>query len=111
METVFKNSAHAKAMDQEIADYKQFLASEEKVFQEFEQRVKESKRKTKDVYTVSFSAQVWALVRRQFFLKWQDTFSLAVSYVTSIVIAIVIGTVWLNQPKTSAGAFTRGGGR
>jgi hypothetical protein len=34
---------------------------------------------------------------------------LVVSWITSIVIAIVLGTVWLNLPTTSAGAFTRGG--
>ena len=39
----------------------------------------------------------------------QDRFSLVVSWITSIVIAIVIGTVWLQIPRNSAGAFTRGG--
>jgi ATP-binding cassette, subfamily G (WHITE), member 2, SNQ2 len=48
-------------------------------------------------------------MQRQFLIKWQDKFSLVVSWITSIVIAIVLGTVWLNLPKTSAGAFTRGG--
>jgi ABC-type multidrug transport system ATPase subunit/ABC-type multidrug transport system permease subunit len=48
-------------------------------------------------------------MQRQYLIKWQDKFSLVVSWITSIVIAIVLGTVWLNLPKTSAGAFTRGG--
>lgn len=74
LETAFKNSAHAKALEQEIADYRTSLKSDQKIFEEFERRVQQSKRRTKDVYTVSFASQVWSLVARQFFLKWQDKY-------------------------------------
>jgi len=48
-------------------------------------------------------------MQRQFLIKWQDKFALTVSWITSTGIAIILGTVWFQQPKTSAGAFTRGG--
>ncbi|EGE05354.1 BMR1 [Trichophyton equinum CBS 127.97] len=60
-------------------------------------------------YSVPFHLQIFALMKRQFLIKWQDKFSLTVSWVTSISIAIIIGTVWLKLPATSSGAFTRGG--
>jgi hypothetical protein len=33
--------------------------------------------------------QTWALMQRQFLLKWQDKFALTVSWVTSVGIAII----------------------
>lgn len=39
----------------------------------------------------------------------QDRFDLVVSFVTSIVVALIVGSVYLQLPQTSAGAFTRGG--
>jgi ATP-binding cassette subfamily G (WHITE) protein 2 (SNQ2) len=63
----------------------------------------------KSVYTVSFPAQVKALVIRQFQLKAQDKVDLVVSWTTSIIVAIISGSVYLQMPQTAAGAFTRGG--
>ncbi|KAI5309246.1 hypothetical protein KEM55_003687 [Ascosphaera atra] len=48
-------------------------------------------------------------MRRQFLIKLQDKTALAVAWFTSTVVAIILGTVWWKQPKTSDGAFTRGG--
>lgn len=109
LEVAFQKSKHATRLDKEVELYKGSLEKDQATFEEFQQAIKEGKRRTTSVYTVSFPAQIWALVRRQFFLKLQDRFSLTVSYCTSVIIAIVIGTVWINQPQTSAGAFTRGG--
>jgi ABC-type multidrug transport system permease subunit len=105
-----ESNAYAQ-MDQDMKVYKERLSEEKQVYEDFQQAVKDSKRHTssKNVYTIPFYLQTWALMKRQFLLKWQDSFSLQVSWFTSIVIAIIIGTVWLNQPRTSAGAFTRGG--
>jgi ABC-type multidrug transport system ATPase subunit/ABC-type multidrug transport system permease subunit len=92
--------------------YRDGLAREIQIYEEFEIANKEAKRKytpKSSVYSIPFYLQVWALMRRQFFIKWQDKFSLTVSWVTSVGVAIVLGTVWLQQPRTSAGAFTRGG--
>jgi ATP-binding cassette subfamily G (WHITE) protein 2 (SNQ2) len=107
----FNKSAIAARNEQEIEEYRQRLSEEKHIYDDFEQAVKEGKRHApaKSVYSIPFHLQMWALAKRQFLLKWQDKFSLIVSWITSIVIGIVIGTVWLDLPKTSAGAFTRGG--
>lgn len=107
----FAVSKYASLLSSEMAAYRQQVKEEQDVFEDFQIAVREQKRRApkKSVYTIPFYRQVWALMKRQFILKWQDRFSLVVSWITSIVIAIVLGTVWLQLPKTSAGAFTRGG--
>jgi len=107
----FKASKYHAQMKETMDTYKEQIVKEKEVYDDFQLAVKESKRHTshRNVYTIPFYLQVWALMKRQFLLKWQDKFSLTVSWITSIVIAIITGTVWLNQPTTSAGAFTRGG--
>jgi len=107
----FAKSSYATRLKQEMATYRERLQEEQQVYEDFKTAVVQGKRHAsrKSVYSIPFHLQVAALIRRQFILKWQDRFSLVTSYTTSIVIAIVIGTVWLRQPQTSAGAFTRGG--
>ncbi|KAF1346197.1 ABC transporter [Delphinella strobiligena] len=107
----FEKSDYARRLDSEIDEYRGQIKEEVQVCEDFQTAVKDQKRKApqKSVYSIPFHLQVWALMQRQFVLKWQDKFSLVVSWITSIVIAIVLGTVWLQLPKTSAGAFTRGG--
>ncbi|KAF2871241.1 ABC-2 type transporter-domain-containing protein [Massariosphaeria phaeospora] len=107
----FNNSDIAARNDAEMAEYNNRMTEEKHVYEEFETAVTESKRHAskRSVYAIPFYLQLWALAQRQFLLKWQDKFGLVVSWITSIVIAIVTGTVWLNLPETSAGAFTRGG--
>ncbi|KAF2021330.1 hypothetical protein BU24DRAFT_19386 [Aaosphaeria arxii CBS 175.79] len=107
----FRKSDIAARVDAEMTEYRGRMEQEKHVYDDFEVAVKDSKRHAskKSVYSIPFYLQLWALAKRQFLLKWQDKFSLVVSWITSIVIAIVTGTVWLDLPKTSEGAFTRGG--
>ncbi|CAE7186092.1 hypothetical protein CFE70_006400 [Pyrenophora teres f. teres 0-1] len=107
----FTRSDMAARLDAEMVAYKTQMEEEKHVYDDFQLAVKESKRHApqKSVYSIPFYLQVWALAKRQFLLKWQDKFALTVSWVTSISIAIITGTVWLDLPDTSAGAFTRGG--
>ncbi|KAK5166499.1 ATP-binding cassette transporter snq2 [Saxophila tyrrhenica] len=107
----FDESKYNTLLTEEIADYRKVVAEQQHIHEDFTTAVSQGKRhtKAKTVYSVPFHIQTWALMKRQFILKWQDTFSLVVGWVTTVVIAIVIGTVWLQQPRTSAGAFTRGG--
>ncbi|KAF2742194.1 ABC transporter CDR4 [Sporormia fimetaria CBS 119925] len=107
----FNASEIAARNEAEMVSYRQHIAQEKQLHDDFVTAVKESKRHApaKSVYSIPFYLQLWALAKRQFLLKWQDKFSLVVSWITSIVIAIVIGTVWLDLPQTSEGAFTRGG--
>ena len=108
----FDKSEHAEKLSREMNKYRESIKEETKTYEEFMVAHREAKRKhtdKKSVYSVPLYLQIWALMQRQFIIKWQDKFNLTVSWVTSIAIAIIIGTVWLNQPETSAGAFTRGG--
>ncbi|KAK3644016.1 ATP-binding cassette transporter snq2 [Elasticomyces elasticus] len=109
--SAFASSTFATRLQQEMADYRKQLREEQQVYEDFKVAVIQGKRHAskKSVYSIPFYLQIWALMKRQFILKWQDRFSLVTSYTTSIVIAIVTGTVWLQQPRDSAGAFTRGG--
>ncbi|KAG9100824.1 hypothetical protein FRC06_003645 [Ceratobasidium sp. 370] len=79
---------------------------------EFRRATREEKRKHvshKDSHVVSYYSMVKTLVWRQWLMQIQDTFSIFTSFATSIIISILAGTVYLNLPLTSAGAFTRGG--
>lgn len=108
----FENSVHACKLSDEINSYRKEIENETQVFADFETAHRDAKRKHTSkgsVYGTPFYRQVWALMKRQFLLKWQNKFQLVVSWVTSTIVAIILGTVWLNLPRTSAGAFTRGG--
>ena len=108
----FNNSIYAEKLSKEMSSYRAQMQEERQLYADFEAAHQEAKRKhtpKKSVYSVPYHLQIWALMQRQFLIKWQDKFSLVVAWITSIVVAIILGTVWLNLPKTSAGAFTRGG--
>ncbi|KAL4926064.1 putative ABC transporter [Aspergillus undulatus] len=110
--TAFDESSYNQRLATEMNDYRQQIQHEKDVYEDFEIANREAKRKftsKSSVYSIPYYLQVWALIRRQFLIKWQDKFALNVSWITSTGVAIVLGTVWLNLPKTSAGAFTRGG--
>ena len=108
----FDESIYSTRLSEEIRAYKQQLVDEKAVFADFEAAHEDAKQshtgKSSD-YAISFHTQVWVLMQRQFLLKWQDKSSLAVSWITSIGLAIILGTVYLDSPQTSVGAFPRGG--
>ncbi|KAJ5776968.1 hypothetical protein N7520_000214, partial [Penicillium odoratum] len=108
----FEKSVHSKRLDEEMLAYRAQIQHDKQVFEDFELANQQAKRKftaKSSVYSIPFHLQIWALMQRQFLIKWQDKFGLTVSWATSTGIAIILGTVWLKQPETSAGAFTRGG--
>ncbi|KAF8305589.1 hypothetical protein DL93DRAFT_2172546 [Clavulina sp. PMI_390] len=111
MAAYYEKSAIAERMRAEIEEYNAKVRAENPA-DEFKQAVLDAKgsgsRKSSQ-YQVSFLAQVAAVARRHVQLKLQDRFSLFTSYGTAIGVAIITGTLFLNIPKTSAGAFTRGG--
>ena len=95
-----------------MAAYRRDIESEKQAFEDFEIAHEQGKQKhalKSSVYAAPYYLQIWALMQRQFSIKWQDKFSLIVSWITVLVVAIILGTVWLDLPTTSAGAFTRGG--
>ncbi|CAH0014706.1 unnamed protein product [Clonostachys rhizophaga] len=107
----FNKSDIKKRLDAEMEEYKAGLHLEQGAHDDFQVAVKESKRMSshKSVYQVGFHLQMWALMKRQFSLKIQDRFNLSLSWIRSIIIAIVLGTLYLNLGETSASAFSKGG--
>lgn len=108
----FDDSKFARKLSEDMADYRKQLENENEVYAEFETAHRQGKQRhamKSSVYAAPFYLQIWALMQRQFLIKWQDKFLLFISWFTMIVVAIILGTVWLNLPDTSAGAFTRGG--
>ncbi|KAM0191029.1 hypothetical protein ACHAPI_009093 [Fusarium lateritium] len=107
----FKQSDAWKSLEAEMIEYKASLAHEADTHNDFQTAVKESKRGTskRSIYQVGFHLQVWALMKRQFTLKLQDRFNLFFGWFRSIVIAIVLGTLYLDLGKNSASAFSKGG--
>ncbi|KAF5670571.1 ABC transporter [Fusarium heterosporum] len=107
----FRQSGAWKALEAEMAEYKAQLSLQADTHNDFQTAVKDSKRGTskKSIYQIGFHLQVWALMKRQFTLKLQDTFNLGFGLLRSILIAIVLGTLYLNLGKTSATAYSKGG--
>ncbi|KAJ5737639.1 uncharacterized protein N7483_002764 [Penicillium malachiteum] len=108
----FEKSVYSKRLDEEMQAYRAQVQHDKRIYDDFELANQEAKRKLtpkSSVYSIPFHLQIWALIQRQFLIKYQDRFALTVSWITSTGIAIILGTVWLKLPKTSSGAFTRGG--
>lgn len=107
----FKTSKFQKQLDSEMEEYKARLVQETEKHEDFQVAVREAKRGSshRSVYAVGFHLQVWALMKRQFVLKLQDRLSLSLSWLRSIVIAIVLGTLFFRLGSTSASAFSKGG--
>ncbi|KAI9650107.1 ATP-binding cassette transporter snq2 [Ciborinia camelliae] len=108
----FLESKFSNRLSEEMDAYRKQVMADKKTHDDFEVAMLESKRKgasKSSVYSIPYYLQIWVLMQRQYLIKWQDKFSLVVSWITSITVAVVLGTVWLNLPTTSAGAFTRGG--
>ena len=138
MAEYYNKSDVARRMNEEMEQFKRHLTEENPV-QEFKEAVLEAKgrgSRKSSAYQVGFLSQVWAIACRQTQLKYvhvyilvfpnlilliddsltpcdenrlQDRFSLTTGYGTAVIIAIITGSLFLKIPKTSAGAFTRGG--
>lgn len=108
----FAESEYAQRLSEEMALHRKQVQEDREQYDEFEKAHREAKRKhtpKSSVYSIPYYLQIWSLMRRQFLIRWQDKFSLTVSWLTTIAIAVVLGALYLNSPQTSAGAFTRGG--
>ncbi|KJR83161.1 uncharacterized protein SPSK_03859 [Sporothrix schenckii 1099-18] len=107
----FDRSTFAARLDDEMAAYKATLPEEEEKYHDFRLAVKESKQwgAGGTVYAIPFYRQIWALIKRQFVLKWQDKVALALAWFRTIIIAIVLATLYLRLPVTTESAFGKGG--
>lgn len=111
MAEYYKNSKTFAKVQEDIAQWEARIAAENPV-EDFKAAVIEGKGRgssSRSKYTVSFMSQVKAIAVRHVQLKIQDWFTLATGLGTAVSIAIICGSLFLSIPKTSAGAFTRGG--
>ena len=98
----FDNSRFSNLLSNDMKLYRQEVKNEEAAFKEFEIAHHEAKRRgtsKSSVYGAPFYLQVWALMQRQFLIKWQDKFSLVVSWITSITIAIILVSSIMMETK------------
>ncbi|RDA93167.1 hypothetical protein CP533_3167 [Ophiocordyceps camponoti-saundersi (nom. inval.)] len=107
----FRHSEAAARLDDDLAAYRAADFTDERRRPAFRAAVRDAQRgaAARSAYRAGFRLQLWALARRQFALKLQDRFNLVLSWVRSIIIALVLGTLFRNLGRTSASAFGRGG--
>ncbi|CAI4215473.1 unnamed protein product [Parascedosporium putredinis] len=100
----FKDSVYQRRLNDEMAGYKAALEEETHKHEDFRVAVHESKRSSpkRSTYATGFHIQVAALMKRQFYLKLQDKMGLTLSWLRSIVIAIVLGSLYLKLGDSSA---------
>ncbi|WOO79751.1 ABC transporter G family member 14 [Vanrija pseudolonga] len=99
-------------MMEEKNAYKAKMEHDEHDREQFRQAVIEQKHRgvpKNSPYTVSFFSQVMAITKRQTILKFQDKFGVYTGYATSLIIALIVGSVYFRLPTSASGAFTRGG--
>ncbi|KAF2139372.1 uncharacterized protein K452DRAFT_275615 [Aplosporella prunicola CBS 121167] len=74
-----------------------------------ERRQSQTKATKKKNYTISFPQQIAACTKRQFLVMIGDKQSLVGKWGGILFQALIVGSLFYNQPKTSSGVFTRGG--
>ena len=114
LEEAFKKSKSYQRVLADVEEYEtQLDQSEHAAAKEFQTTVKESKSNrtvpARSNYTVSFWRQVIACTRREFWLLWGDKSSLYTKAFTIVANGLIVGSLFYNQPNTTAGAFPRGG--
>jgi hypothetical protein len=104
MEKAYKASRYYSQMKEERAAYRKSMEADGARRETFLAAFKDEKRKLvghKSPFTVSFGVQVYELFKRQVRLTWQDRLGLIVLFATSIIIALIVGSCYLDLPQTS----------
>ncbi|KAL0951841.1 hypothetical protein HGRIS_008502 [Hohenbuehelia grisea] len=112
LENAYRLSTYAQDAHGSLEKYKILMETEKTDQEAFRAAVAADKKRgvsKKSPYTLGFFGQVRALSIRQFQTRMQDRFQLYTSFALSTILALVIGAAYIDQPLTSAGAFTRGG--
>ncbi|KAJ2232407.1 ATP-binding cassette transporter snq2 [Coemansia sp. RSA 1722] len=68
-----------------------------------------SRLRRRSPYTTTFFYQLTRLFRREWEIFWGGQSVLIFKFIYNVAFAIIVGTLFLRLPDTSAGAFTRGG--
>jgi hypothetical protein len=110
-ERVFRESDDSKRNFDAIAQFEKEI-KENKPADSFKGAVQTGKAKRashRSVYTISFLQQVLACTIRQYQVLWGDKTAFFGKNFLTIFQALIIGSLFYNQPATSNGVFTRGG--
>ncbi|KAF2423406.1 hypothetical protein EJ08DRAFT_596084 [Tothia fuscella] len=100
----FSKSERAKSNLVEIEEFEQ---DTQQLAQD--RRAAQTKATKKKNYTLPFYQQVWACTKRQFLVMIGDKQSLGGKWGGIFFQALIVGSLFYNQPATSSGVFTRGG--
>ncbi|KAI9702843.1 MAG: hypothetical protein M1836_008057 [Candelina mexicana] len=90
-----------------ITDVEEFETHTEQLKEE--RHAAQTKATEKKNYTLPFHKQVYACTQRQFLVMFGDQGSLIGKWGGIFFQALIVGSLFYNMPKTSAGVFTRGG--
>ncbi|KAL8826772.1 MAG: hypothetical protein Q9191_003588 [Dirinaria sp. TL-2023a] len=112
-EKVYRNSETYRRVLADVEDYEKRLAETDyQDAREFKQSVKEQQSKrvsTKSSFTVSYSRQVLACTRREFWLVWGDKPTLWTKIFIIISNGLIVGSLFYGQSSDTDSAFSRGG--
>ncbi|PWW73362.1 hypothetical protein C7212DRAFT_235753 [Tuber magnatum] len=111
LETAFRNSNHWRALQEELAAYDEELRSGRDA-RDFRDAVKQDKSRRSgkgSPYVVSLPRQIWYLTKRDFQLRLQDKIAMSSRFFNTLVLALIIGSLFLGTNRTSRGTFTIGG--
>ena len=90
-----------------LADVREF--EQEAEIQRRERLAAQTKVTKEKNYTLPFHKQVLACTHRQVLVMWGDPLSLWGKWGGILFQSLIVGSLFYNMPKTSAGVFTRGG--
>ncbi|KAI1749954.1 ABC-2 type transporter-domain-containing protein [Xylaria castorea] len=113
LESAFRNSTNYQRLIEDVQDYEEHLKQTEyedtKRFEGAVQEAKSGNVSKKSPYTVSFPRQVLNCTKREFWLLFGDTTTLWTKLFIIISNGLIVGSIYYNEPFSTAGAFTRGG--
>ncbi|KAI1093939.1 ABC-2 type transporter-domain-containing protein [Rostrohypoxylon terebratum] len=113
LEKAFRNSPNYQKLLADVRDYEEHLQRTDYAdAKRFEGAVRNSKSKhvsKESPYTVSFTRQVLACTKREFWLLFGDKATLWTKFFIIVANGFIVGSIYYKQPATTAGAFTRGG--
>jgi ATP-binding cassette subfamily G (WHITE) protein 2 (SNQ2) len=113
LEVAFRKSEEYQQVLAEVAQYEEEIKrTDGGDARQFKESVEQGKSKTvskRSNYTVSFVRQVAACTKREFWLLWGDKATLYTKAFIIIANALIVGSLFYNQPNDTSGAFSRGG--
>ena len=110
-ERAFRDSDDAKQNFDAISQFEKEIKQNKPAdsFKDAVQTGKAKRASNRSVYTISFFQQVMACTIRQYQVLWGDKTTFFGKNFLTVFQALIIGSLFYNQPATSGGVFTRGG--